>query len=168
LSRNEITDLDLTTNTALTSFIAFNSNITSLTIQNGNNSTITEFSTLENPNLTCIQVDDATAANNREQPYDNWQTDFQIFFSEDCSLNNEELFLSSFKIFPNPVQEEITIIPPQEVQLSKIEVFDISGKRVLLQESNFNRVRVFTLPRGVFFLRIDTQSSSIVRRFIKG
>ncbi|MEP0265263.1 T9SS type A sorting domain-containing protein [Dokdonia sp.] len=168
LPRNEITDLDLTTNTALASIIAFNSNITNLTIQNGNNSIITEFSTLENPNLTCIQVDDATTANNREQPYDNWLTDFQTFFSEDCSLNNEDAFLSSFKIFPNPVQEEITIIPPQEVQLLKIEVFDISGKRVLLQESDFNRVRVFTLPKGVFFLRVDTQNSSIVRRFIKG
>lgn len=167
LPRNQITDLDLTVNTALISFIAFNANISNLTIQNGNNNNITEFSTLENPNLTCIQVDDATRANNREQPYDDWLTDFQTFFSEDCSLNNEDIFLSSFKIFPNPVQDEITIIPPQQVQLSKIEVYDISGKRVLLQTSNFNQVRVLTLPKGVFFLRIDTQNNSIVRRFIK-
>lgn len=166
--RNQITDLDLSTNVVLNSFIASHSDLSALNIQNGNNNSITEFSTIGNPNLICIQVDDASAANTREQPYNNWETDFQAFFSEDCSLNNEDTFLSVFRIFPNPVQEAISIIPPPEVQLSKIEVFDVSGRRVLSQESNFDRISVFALPKGLFFLRIDTQNSSIVRQFIKG
>lgn len=166
--RNEIAGLDLTTNIALTSVIAFNTHLSKLNIQNGNNNSITEFSTLRNPNLSCIQVDNATAANNRTQPYDLWEIDVQSFFSQNCDINNEDIFLSTFKITPNPVQEIITIIPPQEVQVSKIEVYDISGKRVILQENDFNTIRVFTLSKGVYFLRIDTQNSAIVRRFIKG
>lgn len=168
LPRNQITDLDLSPNPSLNSFTALNSGLSALTIQNGNNNNITTFSTVGNPTLICIQVDNPTAANNREQPYNSWETDIQAFFSEDCSINNEDIFLSVFRIFPNPVQEAISIIPPPEVQLSKIEVFDVSGRRVLSQENNFDRIPVFALPKGVFFLRIDTQNSSIVRQFIKG
>jgi hypothetical protein len=166
--RNEIVDLDLTSNVVLTSVIAFNSHLSKLNIQNGNNTSITEFSTLKNPNLNCIQVDDATSANNRTQPYDQWVIDVQSFFSQNCDINNEDIFLSTFKITPNPVEDIIRILPPQEIQLLKVEVYDIIGKRVILQETDFNTIRVFTLPKGVYFLRINTQNSSIVRRFIKG
>ena len=165
---NEITDLDLSTNTALTSLIASNVNLSSLNIQNGNTNNITTFSTLTNLNLNCIQVDNATRANNRETPYSQWEIDAQTFFSEDCSITDEGLFLSTFKIIPNPVQDIISIIPPQEIQLSKIEVYDITGKRVILQEVDLNNVSVSTLPKGVFFLRIDTQTNTIIKRFIKG
>lgn len=168
LPRNEVTNLDLTTNVALTSINAFNAHLATLTIQNGNNTAITEFSTVRNPTLSCIQVDNATAANNRTQPYDQWEIDTQSFFSEDCTTNNEDIFLATFKIVPNPVEDVISIISPQEVEISTIEVYDILGKRILSQESNFDNIFVATLSKGIFFLRINTQNSSIVRRFIKG
>ena len=52
--------LDLTNNINLERLNASNSNLSLLNIKNGNNSIITGFDTTNNPNLICIQVDDAT------------------------------------------------------------------------------------------------------------
>ncbi len=56
---NSITSVDLSNNSNLI-IVGLNSNdLSSLNIQNGNNTTISTFSLANNPNLTCILVDDA-------------------------------------------------------------------------------------------------------------
>lgn len=54
---NSITSLDLTRNSNLREFSADNNNLCFLNIRNGNNSNIARFSTINNPNLSCIFVD---------------------------------------------------------------------------------------------------------------
>jgi len=64
--------------------------LTSLNIQNGNNSNFLKMSSLNNPNLTCIQVDDATYSNAQEcvldDPYDEigWCKDDWTNYNENC------------------------------------------------------------------------------------
>ncbi|MEM6721681.1 MAG: HYR domain-containing protein [Bacteroidota bacterium] len=59
---NPITDLDLSTYTALETFNCNFCNLSNLNIQNGNNTAIVSFQATNNPNLTCIFVDDAAFA----------------------------------------------------------------------------------------------------------
>jgi len=57
---NLLTSLNVSSNTALNSLSCQNNSLTSLDVKNGNNINFSNFNATGNPNLTCIQVDDAT------------------------------------------------------------------------------------------------------------
>jgi endonuclease I len=77
---NQLTSLDLSLNAALTEFYCENNQLTSLDFRNGSNTLVVDFSTIGNPNLTCINVDDAAYSKA------NWTNiDAQTSFNEDCS-----------------------------------------------------------------------------------
>jgi Leucine-rich repeat (LRR) protein len=79
---NQITSLDLSTNIALTSLFCQNNQLTDLNIKNGNNTLITNsnYNTVNNSNLYCIQVDNSTYSNN------NWfQSDTYSIFRNSCA-----------------------------------------------------------------------------------
>jgi Leucine-rich repeat (LRR) protein len=58
-NNNQLTSLDLTQNTSLTKLHCQDNQLTCLNVKNGNNYSIgSYFNTLNNPNLTCIAVDD--------------------------------------------------------------------------------------------------------------
>ena len=53
---NQLTSLDLSNNTVLTSFWCYNNQLTNLDVRNGNNTNLTYFHTMNNPNLTCLSL----------------------------------------------------------------------------------------------------------------
>ena len=80
---NQLTSLDVSNNTALTFLDCADNQLTCLNLANGNNTNIMQesFAATNNPNLTCIEVDD------EEWSISNW-TDYidpQTSFSEDCN-----------------------------------------------------------------------------------
>ena len=80
---NQLTTLDVSGATALITLLCSNNPLTSLDVRNGNNTNILDsmFQCVNNPNLTCINVDDSTWSTN------NWTTfiDPQHYFSNNCS-----------------------------------------------------------------------------------
>ncbi len=60
---NQITELDLSKNKALEVLYCENNPLTSLNLANGNNHLMTDLHVYNNPNLTCIRVDDPTYCN---------------------------------------------------------------------------------------------------------
>jgi len=85
---NQLTSLDVSQNTELRFFLCFNNQLTSLDLRNGNNTNMYtnffNFNLTNNPQLYCIDVDDAvystanwTVANNN--------IDAQQYFSNNCS-----------------------------------------------------------------------------------
>jgi len=80
-SQNQLTSLDLSQNSALTDFDCSNNLLTSLNIKNGNYTNILSYSSTDNSNLNCIEVD------NVQYSTDNWLAiDPASSFSEDCSV----------------------------------------------------------------------------------
>ncbi|MEW4923622.1 T9SS type A sorting domain-containing protein [Algibacter sp. 2305UL17-15] len=78
-SLNAIGSLNLNQNALLSNFDASNNQLTALSIKNGTGNIITNFNATNNPNLACIQVDNANYSTN------NWTNiDAQTSFSEDC------------------------------------------------------------------------------------
>jgi len=77
---NQLTSLDLSQNTILTDLICNNNQLTSLDLRNGNNNLLdTNFFCLNNPNLSCIDVDDVSWSTA------NWTNiDLQHYFSNNC------------------------------------------------------------------------------------
>ena len=80
IDANALKSLDLSLNVALTEFYCENNQLTSLDFRNGQNTLVVDFSTTGNPDLTCINVDDAAYSKA------NWTNiDAQTSFNEDCS-----------------------------------------------------------------------------------
>jgi Leucine-rich repeat (LRR) protein len=79
-SINQIENLDLTTNPVLTSVLCSNNNLRTLNIENGNNAALTLFNTTENPNLFCINIDDASVGAIPAT----WQKDAIAAYNGDC------------------------------------------------------------------------------------
>ena len=78
-NNNQLTSLDVSSNTALTFLSCSVNQLECLNVKNGNNTAFTFFKPDNNPNLTCIQVDDVTYSTA------NWtDIDSQVSFSNDC------------------------------------------------------------------------------------
>ena len=85
---NQLSSLDVSQNTALTLLNCKSNQLTSLDLRNGNNTNFVYFSATNNPNLYCIDVDDATwSTANWTVAYDN--IDPQHYFSNNCSGTTE-------------------------------------------------------------------------------
>ena len=79
---NQLTSLDVSQNTALKILGCTVNQLTCLNVANGNNINLVVFDAENNPNLTCIQVDDAVWSSA------NWtggNIDSQIYFSANCN-----------------------------------------------------------------------------------
>ena len=88
-SYNYLTSLNLSQNTDLTLLRCYNNQLSTLDVKNGNNSYFlhffSHFATQNNPNLYCINVDDAIWSTA------NWTSiDPQHYFSDNCSATDIE------------------------------------------------------------------------------
>ncbi len=83
---NELTSLDLNSNTNLMELEVKNNQLTFLNLKNGTNETadLDYFRATGNPNLSCIEVDNVTAANAGIGSYNDWIKDVTASYSESC------------------------------------------------------------------------------------
>ena len=83
---------------------------------------------------------------------------------EDEGIDGEEE-LTSFRIYPNPVNDMLYIVT--EVEVEEVVVYDVYGR----QQSTVNRqqsiVDVSKLNSGIYFVRIKTVDEVVTKRFIK-
>mgnify|MGYP003974887189 FL=1 len=88
-SYNQLTSLDISNNTDLHALWCQENQLTILDLRNGNNTNFTSFNLQTNPNLFCINVDNAiwSTAN---WTVANGNIDFQHYFSDDCSATGIE------------------------------------------------------------------------------
>lgn len=160
-NNNSLTSLNLSANTAL-NYLACsqNSMLTSLNVKNGNNTNFSILAATNNPNLTCIQVDDAAWSTT------NWtNVDATTTFSEDCaSLSVEGYELNTISLYPNPIKTILNI--QLEEPIEKVEVFSMQGQKVLGNKDN--KIDVSNLSNGVYILKVHTDTGKVgVKRFIK-
>ncbi|MDA9070284.1 T9SS type A sorting domain-containing protein [Arenitalea sp.] len=95
---NNISSLNLDVNTALRTYGLSNNPLVYMSIQNGNNTNVQYIEALNLPSLSCIQVDNATAATYLSTNFS--FVDEGISFSEDCGTvyipdNNFENYLET-------------------------------------------------------------------------
>lgn len=88
------------------------------------------------------------------------------FSLEDASKNSLE-FASSFKVFPNPVQNKLTLSGSNTIDSFKI--YNVLGSLVLQGKSlqNSLEVNVSELQRGVYMLEVTSGGDKVTRKLIK-
>lgn len=158
--------LDLSLNTDLDFFNCSNNPLTNLNLKNGNNANFNFFNASSTPNLTCIQVDDATWSTT------NWTNiDATASFSTNCAgggvgINENSGLLSGVEIYPNPVQNRL-LIAIEEGKITKTDIFDLSGKLVKPITNNTKSIYVSDLTKGIYLIKVATENNVITSRFIK-
>ncbi|MBS7230292.1 hypothetical protein KHA90_04575 [Flavobacterium psychroterrae] len=121
---NQLTSLDISNNSKLYELNCDTNQLIYLNLKNGNNINIdleyTNFS--NNPNLTCILVDDATYSDT------NWSNlkDATALFSTNCStLGIEDAVFNKAVLYPNPTKGEVSI---NNISLEKATVYNSLGE----------------------------------------
>lgn len=159
---NEITSLDLTYNYYLTHMYCYNNLLTTIDLRNFNNQYLTYFSSLNNPNLSCIYVDQVTWCQ------ENW-TDVDahthIVANETACSMDVLSFSKSIKcsIFPNPTKDSFVIYSPKSIL--KVELYNILGKLVKSFPLQ-NSYSVRDLPKGIYLVSINAKQTKTTKKLI--
>lgn len=118
-------------------------------------------------NLTCIEVDDP------EYSLSHWTyfIDKGVSFSEDCDgdaariAESEKEQESDFRIFPNPVKDQLVVVGMQE--LTSVKVYSLAGMEQTVTITD-TRIDCSDLCAGVYVVQVSdgkrTYSSRVVKQ----
>jgi hypothetical protein len=148
-----------------------NNQLTSLFLNNGNNHNMLTMISLDNPDLTCIQVDDkmATYPACGGFPLVGWCVDEWTFYSEKCNLGMTDLQSINLKLYPNPVADVLTISSPNTEILS-IQLYTIEGKIIgsfEREQHAYNEIDLTNLDAGIYLLKLYLNGGQETKRIIK-
>lgn len=168
---NQITSLDLSQNSTIKRFEASNNQLVCLNVHNGNyypywmTDPIVEpiFNTLNNPNLTCIQVDDVAQSITYWTQKDAW-TNFSLNCGN-CLLGNSEVSEKQISIYPNPVKDKIYFKNYRKI--SEIKIYDSSGKLIKSEKPRTESVDVSKLKSGNYVVVIEVSGKISSHKIIK-
>ncbi|WP_435261720.1 T9SS type A sorting domain-containing protein [Tenacibaculum sp. nBUS_03] len=162
VDNNQLTSLDVSLNKVVNFITADNNKLNSLNLKNGNNSDFLMDTTFKNnPELTCIQVDNTDFSNT------NWNTfkDETASYDENCVTNSIKKFsLQNIQLYPNPANNLITIQIDHTIE--KIDIYTVHG--VKIGTAINGQVDVSKLNSGIYLAKIYTNTNkSGIKRFIK-
>ena len=154
---NQLTSLDVSVNKKLTRLLCTNSQLTSLNVKNENNASLF-INVFGNPNLNCIQVDDASNIPS------NWFKDATAVYSEDCSaLSNKDFKLAEVSILPNPTSGVLNIT---SVEKADYRLFNIKGQ-ILKKGVLENKIDISSLSKGIYLLNLKTNKGSFTKKVVR-
>lgn len=158
-NNNQIINLDLSKNSALTELLCSNNKLISLNVKNGNNSNFTSFSSLQNSNLYCIQVDDVAYSNINWTEKDSWSN-----YNTNCGyMSATDVKKSFLRIYPNPVKNFLNI--ETEEQFQSLEIYNSNGQ--LIKSSMLKKNDVSDLEIGNYIIKINTNKGIHKHKVIK-
>jgi len=82
-------------------------------------------------------------------------------------LSIESEIQTSLKVYPNPAINELFIEASENLTGSRLDIFDVQGKRVQSQVLNSNRIDVSTLETGNYILQIQLNEGTVESKFYK-
>jgi len=179
---NQLTGLDVSNNPVLNRLWCHDNELTSLNLKNGNNLNFVTFYAQNNPNLTCIEVDDPAWS------ILNWTNiDSQTTFSEGCGYSTSPCVVN----IPDPVfkayllaQTDINTNVDDEIQCEEAEAFtgslfpiaqgiaDMTGIEAFVNITNlycgFNQLTSLDLSSNTQLEMIYCQNNAITDLNING
>ncbi len=152
---NNITLIDASQNQELYYFVCADNELIKVDLRNGNNQTISHFSTIYNPNLTCIFVDNAVySTENWSSGIDETSTFVETQAECDALGIMDNSVMNNLYIYPNPVEEKLMIEISND-KIKSLKLFNIIGDE-LLETKNTDYLDVKRITCGVYFLKVIT------------
>lgn len=87
-------------------------------------------------------------------------------------LSTEEALSNSFRLYPNPAADLVTITNSDNTYIKQIEIYDLTGKLISAQNYYFEdkteiQLNVEKLTTGVYLLHLQTDESVSIKKLIK-
>ncbi|MTH15276.1 T9SS type A sorting domain-containing protein [Flavobacterium sp. LC2016-01] len=171
---NQIRTLDLSKNTKLTTALADENKLVNFSIKNGNNALLNSFSVVNNPNLTCVQVDDVTYANK------NWTTKKDAtatYSATQCPT------VIAYTLIPDPKFEEKLIDlgidtdgkngKVESMKIASLTSLNVSGSTITdltgiedfvaltLLECNDNQLKTLNVSKNVLLAKLNASKNQL-------
>ena len=80
-------------------------------------------------------------------------------------VSDYHLQLEQIKVYPNPVKGMLNIAT--DLEITRIEIYDLLGKKVNHFEGHISTVNTLNLSQGSYFIRIYIDNKSVIKRFVK-
>ncbi|WP_188464939.1 T9SS type A sorting domain-containing protein [Bizionia arctica] len=161
-SNNFTGDLDLSNNTALSLCWVDHTLISSLNIQNGNNSSITNFwyYAIETPNLTCVFVDDVAFSNTTWEETDPGSTFVaNVAACEALSISKDTL-AQYMSLYPNPTSGILNMKNNSNTTIENVTIINTIGQKVMETQIG-NKIDISSLTEGMYFVNVKTLNGEI-------
>jgi len=140
-----------------------NNQLTSLDVRNGNNTNFALFYSTNNPNLTCIYVDDADYSNANWTNIDPNST--FVNNEAECALSiGDNTFELDVFIYPNPTDNYLFIEGNKNP--IAVSIYNLLGAEVIAKSAK-EKINVSELSKGVYIIRISDGVNQTIKRFIK-
>lgn len=162
---NQITSIDISKNPKITEFDCKDNRLTYLNLKNGNNINFELYYTnfINNPDLTCILVDDVDYSNTT------WSAkkDTAASYSTTCTLGINSSVLDKTVLYPNPTKGEVNI---NNIALEKATVYNSLGQLVktfILNSGNTsNTINLSGLKKGVYYVYLINGDAASAKKII--
>ncbi|WP_432411416.1 M14 family zinc carboxypeptidase [Rasiella sp. SM2506] len=107
------------------------------------------------------------ASDNAERRDGFYFDDLTISIVDDTVLNVEDSFQNAFTLFPNPVQDILTI--KTSINKYAVEIFTIQGQKVFENKDNSNTTTVnySNFANGIYLMRLTSQEASQTVKIVK-
>lgn len=162
-SGNQLTSIDVSKNVELTYFGCANNKLVYLNMKNGRNEILKTFYADNNPNLTCICVDNPTLA----VTYSDWKKDVTAKYSDYCIPTGIELpeLNQSILVIPNPSSSIFKIEGLPINKKNQIAIYSIDGRLIRKQISNSltENIDLSNQSSGVYVLFINGQPFKLLK-----
>jgi len=160
-SFNALTSLNVSQNPLLTNFNCSYNNLSSLNMKNLSTNILTTFDATVNSNLVCIEVDDVNAATIA------WTNiDATASFGTSCLTGiSNHVLNKDIRVYPNPVNSVIFI--ESEVLISSVEVWNLSGQRLIVKYEELQMIDISFLSKGIYMLHVLTEEGYAIKKLVK-
>ena len=93
----------------------------------------------------------------------------QIIENELNPLSVESNYTDELEIYPNPASSHITIDSKNSLRINKINIYNSNSELVLQSKLNsiFNKIDISTLLSGQYYLIIEAENKTLLKRIIK-
>ena len=81
------------------------------------------------------------------------------------TIHNPQL-KSQFKIYPNPTNGKVNLEYPFEIKVQNIHLMDVTGRKIKAFFKNEKVLNINDIPRGVYFLSIQTKAGVVNEKII--
>jgi len=87
-------------------------------------------------------------------------------FIDNIKINDENLGVTSvnkgkISVFPNPVKNDVQFSLPNGENISSVEVLNIAGQKVLIENQRNNRISLENLNPGIYILNVITENKTV-------
>lgn len=110
--------------------------------------------------------------NNNGDPTDDDTNSNMIpdYLEADVALNVESLDKLSFKLYPNPAKDKVTVTLSQNIlNTLKVSLVDIHGKTIDMPKKTFNNtveIDVSSLNAGLYFIQLSSGNNLIIEKLV--